>query len=167
MPIEPLAYVAGAVILFAAGVGTRELVEWVRGEVAFSRAVRGELDAFAARWREATGEPWGPIGEVPAHMASPSWARDVPNPVAPGESLPESHPGEEVAHVDDGYPRDEQRMQAGAWRRETVRGDDRMSAWPVNDDNVPRHRLGKPRADDTRSFTVGEVLDAAGVGGTT
>lgn len=133
MPIEPIAYVAAAVILYAAGLGTRELVEWVRGEIAFSRAVRGQLDAFAARFREETGQSWGPIGDVPEHVASPSWARDLPEPQDPGEYQPDVV-GDEVPVGDDedAYPRDEARVAAGAWRRETVRGDGNTAMWPTN-----------------------------------
>lgn len=166
MPIEPVAYIAGACVLFLAGFCTRELVEFVRGEIAFSRAVRGRLDAFAARWQEQTGQSWGPIGDVPEHMANPVWARDLPAPQDPGEYQPDP-PGDEVPAGDDedAYPRDEQRMQAGAWQRETVRGDSQTAVWPVNDD-TGRHRRVKPRGDDTRQFSPVEVLDAAGVGGT-
>lgn len=169
MLIEPVAYIAAACLLFAAGLGTRELVEWVRGEIAFSRAIRGRLDAFAVRWQEQTGQPWGPIGDVPDHMANPVWARDLPDP---GEYEPDPPAGDEIPVGDDedAYPRDEQRMQAGAWRRETVRGNSRMAAWPVNSGAVNggpvSHRRTKARGDDTQRFSPVEVLDAAGVGGT-
>lgn len=131
MPIEPVAYIAGACVIFLAGLCTRELVEFVRGEIAFSRAVRGRLDAFAARWQEQTGQSWGPIGDVPEHMANPVWARDLSEPPDPGEYEPDPS-GDECPDDEDAHPRDEQRMQAGAWRRETIRGDGNTAVWPTN-----------------------------------
>lgn len=160
MLIEPVAYIAAACLLFAAGLGTRELVEWVRGEIAFSRAIRGRLDAFAVRWQEQTGQPWGPIGNVPEHMANPVWARDLPDP---GEYQPESPVGDEIPNGDDedAYPRD-LRMSLGAGRllmesREDafpqpveVRGDARQTVWPANR-GPGAHRL---RGDDTQDLRV-------------
>jgi hypothetical protein len=50
---------------------------------------------------------------------------------------------------EDAFPRDEQRVAAGAWRRETVRGDGDLAAWPVNAPG--QHRL---RGDDTQDLSV-------------
>lgn len=153
MLIHPVVFAVALVLIFAAGVGWREAVRWARGEMAFTRAIQGELDKFLDRYRRATGERVGVIDDVPPAMARPSWARDLPEPVSdPGEYEPSVKPWDDDAYPEmddeDAFPRDEQRVLAGAWRRETVRGNQRQAVWPVNPVDTGRHHEADGRTRD-------------------
>lgn len=179
MAINPIFYVAGAILIYLAGVLTREIVQWALGEVAVSRAVRGELDGLAAKFRAETGVPFGPIEDVPERMANPPWLRTEPAAeVDPGEHLPETGDDEPDTRDDEDYDwtlsggfepaysvgggssDTAARLEHGAFRRETSsRPDDgRVTVWPVNPpppDDAARepgqHRLP---GEDTRDLSA-------------
>lgn len=131
------------------GAVLRDFVRTVRRESAFTRRFGEDLDVFLARFRDNTAVRVGVIEDVPAVMVSPSWMRGMPEPV--GQDGQSDGPMDDPYLWDDedDYPRDEARVTHGAWRRETVRGDEEMAAWPVNE-TTGKHAL---RGDDTRDLT--------------
>lgn len=151
MSIEAIAYVAAAVLIYLAGLGTREAVRWALGEIAFTRAVRGELDSFAARYKEETGGRIGVIDDFPdPTLGRKSWLRDLPEPtVEPGEYQPDLKPGDEPVPDDEEYER--ARANHGAFRRDHARGDEQMAAWPANG---AQHRWDERTGEHTRDLSA-------------
>lgn len=104
-------------------------------------------------------KPLVPVTYINPSSDAASWAVDVkPGAVILNEPEPEPVPdGDRRVEVDDdGYPPCLQAEAASVLRRQTreIAGDKRNNAGPG------RHRLVKPRSDDTRQFSAREVLDA-------
>lgn len=147
MSIEAIAYVAAAVLIYLAGLGTREAVRWALGEIAFTRAVRGELDSFAARFQ---AQACVRIEDFPDPAQARTWLRDLPEPtVEPAEYEPDLKPGDEPVPDDEEYERE--RASHGAFRRDHARGDEQMAAWPANG---AQHRWDERTGEHTRDLSA-------------
>lgn len=149
--MEPETVTHGFTLIIGAAVGVfgTLLVVFGRSEAAKHRLMERTFWPTLERVRAQTGGRVGVVEPLPIELDEPYWLRvpqDLPDCVAQDPADDDPGPWDD----EDDYPRDEARVAAGAWRRETVRGDGQPAEWPVNSDTGKHHLAG----DDTQDLRV-------------